>query len=202
MTDFTELSRKIDYLVPRLSEWCPAEKSHTLFALVLALRPALTIEIGTWQGASLLPMALAHRAIGHGRIIAVDPWSSEASIEGQVNKDDIRWWSEVDHEKAYQTFIRVLAEEGLSQLVEVVRCKSDDFDVPDGVGLAHIDGSHTEQAVRDVQKFIPKMAKHGIICMDDYQWSGGGVKRACAVLESSGWEELYPLSTGGVWRRK
>ncbi len=202
MTGFTEVFRRIERLTPKLSEWTPMYKAHTLAALVIALRPSLTVEVGVWQGASLIPMALAHRAIGHGRIIAVDAWSNAASTEGQVNLDDVKWWGAVDHEQAYQTFMRVLAEEGLSQFVEVVRCKSEEFAVPDGVELAHIDGSHTEQAVRDVQHFAPKMARHGIFVLDDYLWAGGGVKRACAALESAGWVEMYPLSTGGCWRRR
>lgn len=177
-------------------------KAHTLASLVIGLRPALTVEIGVWQGASLVPMALAHRAIGYGRVIAVDPWSPVASIQGQVNPEDVKWWSEVDHEKAYQTFITVLAEEGLSQFVEVVRARSDEYTPPEGVGLFHCDGNHSDQAVRDVQKFIPKMSSGGVIIMDDYEWTGRGVKKACAALESAGWIEYAKLGTGGLWRRK
>lgn len=177
-------------------------KAHTLAALVLALRPALTIELGIWQGASFLPMALAHRAIGVGRLIAVDPWSATASIQGQINPDDVKWWSEVDHERAYQTFVTALAEEGLSGIVEIVRATSDEYVPPDGIGLWHCDGNHGEQAIRDVQKFAPKMESGGIIVMDDLDWRGGAVRKACMALESMGWIEMYPLGTGSVWRRK
>jgi|KBSSwiStaDraftv2_1062776.scaffolds.fasta_scaffold14521_10 predicted O-methyltransferase YrrM len=202
MNGYTDIFRRIERITPQLSDWTPIEKAHTLAALVLALRPALTVEVGVWQGASLLPMALAHRAIGHGRVIAVDPWAATASVQGQVNADDVRWWSEVDHEQAYQKFVTVLAEESVSQFVEVVRATSDEFAVPEGIGLAHIDGNHGDQAVKDVQRFAPKMATGGVLVLDDYLWAGGGVRKACAALESAGWTEMYRLGTGGVWRRR
>jgi len=199
---YTELFRRIERITPQLSEWCPMDKAHTLATLVLALRPKLTVEIGVWQGASLLPLALAHQAVGYGRVIAVDPWAAVASVQGQVNADDVRWWSEVDHDKAYQTFMTALAEEGVSQLVEVVRVTSDEFAVPEGIGLAHIDGNHGDQAVKDAQRFAPKMAQGGVIVMDDYGWAGGGVRKACAALECAGWSEYAQLGTGGMWRRR
>jgi len=199
---FTDVFRRCEQIVPQLSDWCPIIKAHTLASLVIALRPALIIEVGTWQGASLVPMALACRAVGFGRIVAVDPWSAVASVQGQINKEDADWWASVDHEKAYQKFVTVIAEEGLSQYVEIVRATSDEYSPPDNIGLWHSDGNHSDQAVRDVQKFAPKMASGGIICADDYQWSGGGVKRACAALESLGWIEYAKLGTGGLWRRK
>lgn len=199
---YTDVFRKIERLTPMLSEWTPIDKAHTLASLVIGLRPALTVEIGVWQGSSLVPMALAHRAIGFGRVIAVDPWSPIASIQGQVNPADVDWWSKVDHERAYQTFITVLAEEGLSQYVEVVRSTSDDFTPPDNIGCLHLDGNHSDQALRDIQRFEPKMARNGVIIADDYSWTGGGVKKACMALESAGWVEQYRLGEGGVWRRK
>ncbi len=201
MTGYTDVFRRIEGITPQLSEWTPIDKAHTLAALVIALRPALTVEVGVWQGASLVPMALAHRAIGYGRVIAVDPWSALASIQGQVNPDDVRWWSEVDHEKAYQKFITVLAEEGVSDIVEVVRATSDEFTPPAPINCLHLDGNHGEQALRDVQKFLPHMAPGSVWILDDYPWSGGGVLKACAALKSAGCSEIYKLGTGGMWRR-
>ena len=199
---YTDVFRRCDQIVPKLSEWCSPEKAHTLASLVIALRPALTIEVGVWMGASAVPMILAHRAIGSGRMIAVDPWSAVASVQGQVSADDVKWWSSVDHEKAYQKFITVLAEEGLSQFVEIVRATSDEYAPPDSINLLHLDGNHGEQAIRDVQKFAPRMASGGVMVVDDYSWSGGAVRKACAALESHGWIEYAQLGTGGMWRRK
>ena len=41
--------------------------------MVLALRPAVVVEIGVWRGSSLLPMALALKELGRGQIVGVDP---------------------------------------------------------------------------------------------------------------------------------
>ncbi len=200
MTGYTDIFRRIEEVSPKLSDWCSIEKAQTLAATVIALRPSLTIELGIWQGSSLIPMALAHRAIGYGRVIAVDAWEAEASVQGQSD-EDAKWWKSVDHQKAYETFLRALSEEGVAQIVEVVRCRSDDYTPPDGVELVHIDANHSEQAVKDVQRFIPHMSSRGTWILDDYAWSGGGVRKACAVLERAGWHECYALGTGGIWRK-
>ena len=44
--------------------WATAEKCCTLASLVLANKPALAVEIGVWGGRSLLPVAMAMKAIG------------------------------------------------------------------------------------------------------------------------------------------
>lgn len=202
MNGYTDIFRRIEQITPRLSEWCPMTKAHTLASIIIAFRPALTVEIGIWQGASLIPMALAHRAIGFGRVIAVDPWQATASIQGQQNPEDVKWWGGVDHEKAYQTFVTALAEEGVSQYVDIVRSTSDEFIPPAPINCLHLDGNHGEQALRDVQRFLPHMAPNSVWILDDYEWQGGGVRKACAALESAGWVEQYRLGTGGVWRKK
>ena len=140
-------------------------------------------------------------AIPAKHVIAIDAWDAKASVEGQVNQADADWWRVADHEKAYERFLAELHSEGLSQFVNVIRRKSDDVALPDGIGLWSFDGNHGEQAVSDVQHFEPHMARDGVIVVDDIQWAGGGVQRAVHELESRGWRESYPLGTGGLFRR-
>ena len=58
--------------LPMIGDWCPLDKAKTLAAMVLALRPAVVVEIGVWRGSSLLPMALALKELGRGQIVGVD----------------------------------------------------------------------------------------------------------------------------------
>ena len=192
-------------------EWCDLEKAHVLAAIVLALRPRVTCEIGVWMGGSLVPIALALRALhdldveagrdpARRRAVAIDPWAKEASCVGQEGADEA-WWASVDHDVALAAFRGRLERHGLTEIVEVVRARSDDAPVPDGIGLLHIDGNHAEQATRDVARFAPAVLLGGVLVLDDLSWRGGHVRAARGLAEGMGFRELYPLGTGIVMQR-
>lgn len=200
MNSTIELLTVIDQIVPTLGDWCPKTKAETLAAQVVALRPAISLEIGVWLGASLIPMAMAHKFIGYGKVIAVDPWNAEASACNE-SPDNQNWWRRQDHEKAFQMFRNTVEFYGLKDVVEIQRKCSDEYDPPDGIGLLHIDGSHTIQAVRDVERYASKVSPGGICIMDDIEWVGGGVLKAVDLLQSMGFRRLYPLIKGAVFQR-
>jgi predicted O-methyltransferase YrrM len=192
-------------------DWCSLEKAQTLAAIVVALRPATICEIGVWMGGSLVPMAMALRALrsvdelagrtltSH-RVIAIDAWSPEDSAAGQ-SREDAAWWAGADHEQALRAFRRRLDQHDIAGLCQVVRVKSDDAPVPVSIDLLHVDGNHAEQALRDVQRFAPSVPVGGILVLDDVAWSGGHVRRAYEWAAEDGFKALYPLGTGTVLQR-
>lgn len=180
--------------------WCSEEKAEALAMCVAALRPQLVVEIGVWQGASLLPMLLALRHNGTGRAIAIDPWSPAVSVVGEVAAN-VEWWSRADHDVAFRKFGARMETLGVAHLCEVWRKPSDDGAPPEGIGLLHVDGSHTEQAVRDVNRFAANVRVGGMLMLDDCNWSGGGVLRAHERAIELGFVDLYPLGTGCVMQR-
>lgn len=193
----------IEKLVPTMHGWCSVPKAHTLAAMVLALRPKTVVEIGVWGGRSLIPMAMAIRELGQGKVYGIDPWSAGASEQGQINEHDRAFWgNQNNHELVYNDFLRQLKVNRVESVVDVQRCPSDVATVPDGIGVLHIDGNHSDQAVKDVIKFAP-LCEPGAFCvMDDIGWSGGGVERAVGRLKSLGWKELYTLDTGAVYQKR
>lgn len=198
----TGLFQKISDTLPKLDGWCSPEKGQTLAALVLGTHPEVCVEIGVWGGRSALPIALALKEIGRGTLICIDPWSNAASAEGQVNVQDAEWWGKVaDHETVYNRFLNTIAEHGIGQCVRVVRQRSDQVPVPANIDLLHIDGNHSDQAVKDVERFAPNVRAGGFVCCDDLDWSGGGVRRAVAKLQSMGFREIYRLGTGAMFQR-
>lgn len=197
MNLFTEIYNFIDTKPPG---WCDLDKALTLACMVVGLRPAVTVEIGVFGGRSALPMAMAHKAIGHGMLYAIDPWDKAASVEGYEGAD-LEWWSSVDHESIYQYFMLQIKLRGLENVTRVIRNKSDDVAPMPGIGLLHVDGQHTDQAVRDVLRFASEVMFGGIVVMDDIAWRGGGVARAVKTLESLHFRELYKLGTGAVYQR-
>lgn len=198
MTLFETIAR----VQPKLHGWCSPEKAATLAAAVLAYRPEVIVEIGVFGGSSLIPLALAAKEIGRCKVIAIDPWLAVASVEGQVNDADRKFWSDqAMHENVYNDFLRVISELGLTNTVDVRRAKSDDVEVPANIGLLHTDGNHGEQAVKDIERYFPKCLVGSLAFVDDEHWAGGGVSRAITKAKSMGFKELYKLGTGCVLQR-
>lgn len=181
--------------------WCSIAKAHTLAAAVLALRPDLSLEVGVWGGRSFIPIALAHKEIGKGVVIGIDPWSPQASVEGQVHEADRKHWGAADHESVYVDFMSHIARLELGNCVRILRSKSDDVPPPDGIGLLHSDGNHGPQAIKDVERFAPKVKAGGLAFLDDLGWSGDYVLESSKRLLKLGFAELFKMDTGGMYQR-
>lgn len=196
----SNLTHKIATVVPTITGWCSVEKAQDLALAVLKTKSSISVEIGVWGGRSLVPIALAHKEQKHGVVWAIDPWSPTASTEGydKVNAD---WWGAQNHELVYQNFIATLAQHGVADFVRVIRRKSDDVIPPDKICLLHVDGQHTDQAVKDIERFAVKVVIGGYVFVDDIQWSGGGVGRAVEKLLSMGFVKVFDRDTGAMFQR-
>lgn len=195
-----ELFTEIETLVPTLGDWCSVQKAFALAATVLTLRPAVTVEIGVFSGASFLPMAMAHKAIGRGKAYAIDPWMKQASIEG-MDKENAEWWASVDHERIYRNFMAKVGHLGVQDWVAILRSRSNEVEPPQNIGLLHVDGNHGKQAITDVKRFAPNVVIGGICWMDDINWVGGGVETAVGELLKMGFVKLYDMDTGAAFQR-
>lgn len=196
MTLFETISR----VQPALPGWCSAEKAEVLASLVVGLRPALSLEIGVFGGSSFIPIALAHKHINHGVALGIDPWDVDAATRNEVEAN-VRWANEQDWDGIYNKFLVRISQFGLSDWVDVRRQRSDDFYPTAAIGLLHVDGSHTEQAIRDVRRFSPKVSVGGVCVLDDLDWENGNVRLAEQALLQSGFTQLYPIGTGAVYQR-
>lgn len=191
------LFQKISSVHADTAGWCSELKASTLAAIVLASRPEISLEIGVFYGRSLLPVALAHQFIGKGKVYAVDPWHAGCSVAGQQNPQDVEYWKRQDlHENALAAFLHRVAAHELKDYVSVHRMHSDEFDPPEGIGLLSVDGNHGDQAIKDVQRYAPKVKRGGYLVADDLHWTGGGVERAIGLLPDMGFTELYRVENG------
>lgn len=180
--------------------WCSVEKAFVLASTVIAFRPKVSVEIGVFGGRSAIPIALAHKYVNHGKLIAIDPWSNAAATEGYTDEHKT-WWAKQDLESIMRRFLKRVEELQLHDFVEVVRAKSDDAAVPENVGFVHLDGQHTMQALRDAQRFMSNMPVGSNAAIDDVTWVGGGPAAAVQWMLDNGWSSLYPLDTGAVFQR-
>lgn len=196
----TPLHSRIAALVPSLTGWCSVEKANDLALAIIKIRSSVTVEIGVWGGRSLIPMALAHREQAHGVVWAIDPWSAKASVEG-YDKANSDWWGAQDHDLVYRNFLANLKANAVEEYVRVVRMKSDDVEPPENIGLLHLDGQHTDQTIRDVERFASKVIPNGFCFVDDIHWSGGGVERGVEKLLTLGFVKLFVRDTGAMFQR-
>lgn len=183
-----------------LGGWCSIEKATALASTVIALRPAITVEIGVFAGKSLIPMAMAHKHVNFGRIIGIDPWSNVESAKNET-KENADWWGALDHNRIYTDFMAALNRLGLNGVCEIIRSPSDQVTPPPVIDLLHIDGSHTEQAVRDARRYAANVRLGGMCFMDDISWEQGGVLKAVHEIEKMGFKKLYDMDTGAMFQR-
>lgn len=170
--------------------WCSLEKAFTLASTVLALRPQMVVEIGTYSGRSFFPMALALQHIGRGTAMGIDPYDAAASTEGE-NDANREWWGQLDHGRIEKHFHATIDALELRPFVDIRKFRSDAVHPPERIEVLHVDGSHTEQAMRDIARFSANVVLGGFVCLDDILWSSGAVSAGAEILKRLGFEELY-----------
>lgn len=205
MKSVTELMMKIEMALDlnkpnRLEGWCDVDKAQRLAALVIALRPKATVEIGVFGGRSLIPLAMAHQFIGQGVATGIDPWAKGASLEGMEGENK-EWWDKLDHDVIHAGFMSASARLRADSWMLVHRTTSDEAaklkDVPAVIDLLHIDGNHGPQAVKDVDNYATRIPAGGILVMDDIDWAA----TATARVRDLKFTFLYNLGTGAVFQK-
>lgn len=201
MNKTSELFWQIEELVPKLDGWCIPSKACDFAAFILAFRPEVSVEVGVWGGRGTLSMALAHRFIARGRVIAIDPWSAEASVIGQAAVDAQWWGNQSMHDQVYAKFLKDIDQLNLQGWIEVQKKKSADAALPPVIHFAVIDGNHAEEAIADVDRIAPRVPVGGVIYLDDLQWTGGAVGRAADNLKGMGFTTLFERDQGAFFQR-
>lgn len=198
------IRREIEDAAPEGGDWCSADKAVQLAALVIEHRPQVVVELGVWMGGSAIPMAIALRHLGVGKLLAIDAWSTAASVAGQEGVN-ATWWQEVGdegHERARQTFLRRLKKHAIEPYrCEVLRQRSDEAPVPPVIDILHHDANHGPQVVADVERWAPRVRDGGILILNDLGWPGGHVRRARDRALALGFVDQYPLGSGCVMQR-
>src|SRR3990167_10736869 len=92
--------RALDCMEP-LQGWCTREKAAYLIDLILIEKPKKIVEIGVFQGKSLIPMACALEANGSGLIFGIDPWNAQDAAAGLKHPVNRSFWIHTDFEKLF-----------------------------------------------------------------------------------------------------
>jgi len=156
-----------------LTGWCSREKAVVIAESVLALRPAICVEIGVYGGRSAMPCAAALRSLGKGVLYGIESWSPRVAIENATNDLNDDWWSKVDFNTIKRDFFDFVGRNELTQFVRTIEAPSARVaGLFDRIDYLHIDGSHSVvNAAEDVILYAQKVRPGGIIVFDDVNWA-------------------------------
>lgn len=156
-----------------VGDWCTRDKVSVLVEYVTRSNPTVAVEIGVFLGQSAFAIAMCLKAVGHGTLFAVDPWSVDAALEGSNDPENDAWWGAQDMERIYRRFLSWRESLELVDTVEVLRMRSDEAAASfrQAVDFLHIDGNHSEEiSTQDVNLWLPKTSPGGYVVLDDTNW--------------------------------
>jgi len=167
-----ELLAEIEAAVMPLGGWTTLERCFEMADAIMETKPLLVVELGVYEGRSLVTQALAMRASGHGGlVVGIDPWSHHDAVEGE-NEANRAFWGKVDLEAAHRLTMNAIWSRALQGVCVVIRSASQ-FAAPlfSTIDMLFIDGNHAEvPCMRDVETWVPKVASDGYIFADDADW--------------------------------
>ena len=170
---------------------------HLYFAydLVATLRPKVLVELGTDRGESYFAFcqSVAENQT-NTRCFAIDTWRGDQQAGGY----DETTFSEISehnaqHYGAFSTLLRCTFDDALDRFAN------------ETIDLLHLDGLHTEEAVRrDFETWLPKIRPGGILLMHDISVRARefGVWKVWADLRERGPSYAFADGPGlGVWQK-
>lgn len=177
------VSDYIRSVLPHMEGWCTPDKATALAECVLDLKPDVCVEIGVFAGKSLIAIALACHENSKGRVIGIDPWDKDASVQGFSPSDpNHQWWRDVvNHSYIMGQCTSFVKQMGINSRVHLCRGTAehtlpgmllvkDLFGRP-FIDLLHIDGNHSEIcSTFDVENYVPLVTSGGTVVFDDVNW--------------------------------
>jgi hypothetical protein len=193
MTQIDLPSRPFEPRIYGVGAW--TSHLHFAYDLVATLRPALLVELGVDRGESYFAFCQSAAENRTGtRCFGIDTWRGDQHAGGY---DETTFAQVFEHnQENYETFSTLL------------RSGFDDalgkFD-PGSIDVLHIDGLHTEAAVRhDVDSWLSKLRPGGLLLLHDVDVRSKefGAWKIWAELQERGPSRAFHDGPGlGVWQK-
>jgi predicted O-methyltransferase YrrM len=145
---------------PKIPGWF--HHGPKILSLIEQHRPRVCVELGTWQGASAVPVARAIQRWG-GTLTCVDTWSGELNEDGGSLPDKTP--------VMLFTCARRMVEAGVSANVRLIAATTAAVaKVWNGpIDFLYIDADHGYDGVMaDLEAWVPHVRSGGLIVGDDY----------------------------------
>lgn len=161
---------------PRVPGWF--HHGSTILELIEQTRPMVCVELGTWQGASAIPVARSIQRWG-GTLTCVDTWSGELDEHGGSLPDKTP--------VMLLSCARRMVDAGVGANVRLIpattAAAAKVWSQP--IDFLYIDADHSYEGVTaDLEAWAPHVRRGGLIVGDDYDSAiYPGVKRAWDEFE-------------------
>ena len=193
MIQFDLPSRHFEPRVYGVGAW--TSHIHFAYDLVAVMKPALLVELGVDRGESYFAFCQAAAEHQTGtRCFGVDTWRGDEQAGGY---DETTFAQVSEHNRAnYESFSTLIRSDFDDALVR--------FD-KESIDILHLDGLHTEAAVRhDVEAWLPKLRPGGILLLHDVdvRSKGFGVWKIWTGLQQQNRSWTFHDGPGlGLWQK-
>jgi hypothetical protein len=168
---------------------------HFAYDLVAMMKPALLVELGVDRGESYFAFCQAAAENQTGtRCFGIDTWRGDQHAGGY---DETTFAQVAEHNRnnyeSFSTLLRSNFDDALARFAEA------------SIDVLHLDGLHTETAVRhDVESWLPKLRPGGILLLHDVRVRSKdfGVWKIWAELQQqSRWWTFEDGPGLGAWQK-
>lgn len=153
-------------------------------------------EIGIQRGR--MTMKVLNRLSSIKKYYAIDPWLWYPSYKEGVNERNQERWNQEVMDSYFKEFKQNIRP--WKNKVEILRMFSNEAHkhIPDGsLDFCFIDGNHAYEFVKeDIQLYLPKVKKGGLLGGHDYGHVKGGVEKAVNEL----FDDFFEGSNKTWWR--
>jgi hypothetical protein len=186
-------SRRFEPRIYGVGAW--TSHLHFAYDLVATLKPAVLVELGVDRGESYFAFCQAAAENRTGtRCFGIDTWRGDQHAGGY---DETTFGQVSEHNRAhyesFSTLVRSDFDEALSRFE------------PGSIDVLHLDGLHTEPAVRhDVDSWLPKLRPGGMLLLHDVDVRSKefGAWKVWAELQTQGRSWTFHDGPGlGVWQK-
>lgn len=185
-----------------LPGWCTVEKG--LRMAELARFATLAVELGVFGGRGTIAIAAALRDQGFGQVHGIDPYTTDATLEGTNDVANDEWWLSLDLADVARTAQAAIERLGLTPWTKIIWKRSQDvvnaYDDA-SLDLLHQDSNHSEEVTcAEVALWAPKIKPGGYWLFDDTDWPT--TQRAQHELEALGFEMIEDRNSWKVYRNQ
>ena len=159
------------------NSWCSKEKANFLVELIALTSPKVCVEIGTFTGATALPILATLQFCGQGKLYAIDAWSCKEAILGLPSSDaNTEWWGTLDMIAVKARFYDMLKSWSLNTFCRVMPIPSKNAAKRiSSIDFLHLDGNFSEEgSLIDSQLYVPKVKSGGYIVLSNVHIIVGG----------------------------